>query len=135
MDPSAPIQLANILDSVGKSTFSKIRKRTQFKGDRLKASEDIAHKVAKCLYGHELAPHQTNVCKIRRLYGAISPLVFNQITTFNLGILTNFNAFDLAVLTDFRLLVPVTSLKTHTRRRVIRMIIGYHGFVNRICRV
>lgn len=42
MDPSTPIQLANILDTVRKSTFSEIRKLTQFKGNTLKAREGIA---------------------------------------------------------------------------------------------
>lgn len=37
MDPSTPIQSANIFKTVGKSTFSKIRQLTQFKGDTLKA--------------------------------------------------------------------------------------------------
>ena len=47
MDPSIPIQSANILDTVRKSTFSKIRKRAQFKGDTLKASDDIAPQSRK----------------------------------------------------------------------------------------
>ena len=42
MDPSTPIQSANIFKTVGKSTFSKIRQLTQFKGDTLKAREGIA---------------------------------------------------------------------------------------------
>ena len=42
MDPSTPIQSANIFKTVGKSTFSKIRQLTQFKGDNLKAREGIA---------------------------------------------------------------------------------------------
>ena len=41
MDPSTPIQSANIFKTVGKSTFSKIRQLTQFKGDTLKAREGI----------------------------------------------------------------------------------------------
>ena len=81
MDPSAPIQLANIFDTVGKRTFSKIRKLTQFKGDTLKASEDIAlqsREILQTFVWSRTCPHHTNVCKVRRLYEAISPLVFTQ---------------------------------------------------------
>ena len=42
MDPSTPIESVNILNTVGNSTFSKIRKLTQFKGDTFKAREGIA---------------------------------------------------------------------------------------------
>lgn len=67
MDPSTPIQLANILDTVRKSTFSKIRKRAQFKGDTLKASDDIAPQSREMFVWARTYSHHTNVCKIRRL--------------------------------------------------------------------
>ena len=109
MDPSTPIQSANIFKTVGKSTFSKIRQLTQFKGDTLlKREKVLLHKVEKCLYGHELAPPYKRLYNSVTLWSSIS-VSFQPITTFNLGILTNFNAFLLAVLTNFRFLVPVTS--------------------------
>ena len=41
-------------------------------------SPEIFRKFVCCMLGHELASHQTNVCKIRRLCGAISLLAFNK---------------------------------------------------------
>ena len=65
MDPSTPIQSANILNTVGKSTFSKIRKLTQFKGDTLKAREGIAPQSREMFCMGTNFSHHTNVCKIR----------------------------------------------------------------------
>ena len=56
---------------------------TKFKGDTSKEREEIALQSREILQtfvtgGHELAPHHTNICKISRLWGAISSLVFNK---------------------------------------------------------
>ena len=62
MDPSTPIQSANIFKTVGKSTFSKIRQLTQFKGDTLKAREGIAPQSREMLVWARTCPTiQTSV--------------------------------------------------------------------------
>ena len=52
-----------------------IRQKRDYAAKRL----EILRKFVCCMvWGHELVPHQTNVCKIRRLCGAVSLLAFNK---------------------------------------------------------
>ena len=114
-------QFRGIRQKPGKGNFREI---TKFKGDSLKASDNIApqrHEILQAFVlwegsrklalppppTHPSPYYHTNVCKIPRLFGAI------QHITFKICIFTTFKSFFLAVLTDFRSLVHVKSWKDH----------------------
>lgn len=58
---------------------------------------------------HPQQAHQTIVCKITLLCGAISSLVFFQHIAFKLGNFSDFEVFFSVVLTGFCYLIPVKS--------------------------
>lgn len=68
-----------------------------FKGDTCKDSEDISQSrefYSRLNEGGE-APHHANVCKIPRLCGAYSSLVFNKIRRFKAFFSSHVDGFSL----------------------------------------